>query len=53
MEDLCNAGGGWTRITYLNMSDPCEQCPPGVKWYNQNGVRACGRAALQKIYKVL
>ena len=50
MEDLCNASGGWTRIAYLNMSDPHEQCPPGFKLYNQNGVRACGRAALRKSY---
>ena len=28
----------------LNMSDPHEQCPPGFKLYNQNGVRACGRS---------
>ena len=48
MGDLCNVGGGWTRITYLNMSDPHEQCLSGFKQYNQNGVRACGRAALQK-----
>ena len=43
MEDLCNTSGGWTRIAYLNMSDLHEQCPPGFKLYNQNGVRACGR----------
>ena len=50
MEDLCNAGGGWTRIAYLNMSDPHEQCPPGFKLYNESGIRACGRAALQQRY---
>ena len=48
MEDLCNTSGGWTRIAYLNMSDPHEQCPSGFKLYNQNGVRGCGRAALRK-----
>ena len=47
MEDLCNADGGWTRIAYLNMSDPHEQCPSGFKLYNQNGIRACGRVALR------
>ena len=50
MEDLCNTSGGWTRIAYLNMSDPHEQCPSGFKLYNQNGIRACGRAALRQQY---
>ena len=50
MEDLCNADGGWSRIAYLNMSDPHEQCPSRFKLYNQNGIRACGRVALQKQY---
>ena len=49
MEDLCNTSGGWTRIAYLNMSDPQEQCPSGFKLYNQNGIRGCGRS-LQKNY---
>ena len=43
MESLCNSGGGWTRIAYLNMSDATEECPPGFKLYSQNGIRACGR----------
>ena len=34
---------GWTRVAYLNMSDPTEECPSGFRLYNQNGVRACGR----------
>ena len=28
---------------YLNMTDPNEQCPPGFRLYEENGVRACGR----------
>ena len=28
---------------YLNMTDPIEQCPPGFRLYEENGVRACGR----------
>ena len=44
MESLCNYGGGWMRVAYLNMSDPTEECPPGFRLYNQNGIRACGRS---------
>ena len=43
MEELCNSRGPWTRIAYLNMSDPTHQCPPGFRLYTSNGVRACGR----------
>ena len=46
MESLCNSGGGWMRVAYLNMSDPIEECPPGFGLFNQNGIRACGRPAL-------
>ena len=46
MESLCNSGGGWMRIAYLNMSDLTEECPPGFRLYNQNETRACGRPAL-------
>ena len=43
MEELCSSGGGWTRIAYLDMSNPTEECPPGFKLYRSGGVRACGR----------
>ena len=43
MESLCNSGGGWMRVAYLNMSDPTEECPPGFRLYNESGIRACGR----------
>ena len=33
----------WTRVAYLNMSDPSQQCPPSWRLYSANGVRACGR----------
>ena len=23
----CNSTGGWTRVAYLNMTDPSQQCP--------------------------
>ena len=43
MEELCNSGGGWMRVAYLNMKDSSEKCPDGFRLYNVNGVRACGR----------
>ena len=36
----------WTKVAYLNMSDPSEQCPPSWRPYHNisdSGVRACGR----------
>ena len=35
--------GLWTRVAYLNMSDPVQQCPSSWRLYSANGVRACGR----------
>ena len=35
--------GEWYRVAYLNMSDPTQQCPPSLRLYSANGVRACGR----------
>ena len=43
MEELCGSDEGWMRVTYLNMSDPSEQCPEGFRLHEKNGVRACGR----------
>ena len=43
MEQVCGSSSGWTRVAYLNMTDPTEECPSGFRLYNQNGVRACGR----------
>ena len=43
MEELCSSGGGWMRVTYLNMTDSSEKCPDGFRLYSENGVRACGR----------
>ena len=39
----CTGERGWMRVGYLNMTDPNEQCPPGFRLYEENGVRACGR----------
>ena len=43
MDLNCNGTRGWTRVGYLNMTDPNEQCPPGFRLYEENGARACGR----------
>ena len=37
--------GQWTRVAFLNMSDPVQQCPSSWRLYSANGVRACGRAS--------
>ena len=34
---------GWTRVAYLDMSNPSQQCPAELRLYNESGVRACGR----------
>ena len=43
MEELCGSNEGWTRVGYLDMSNPSEECPTGFRLYESNGVRACGR----------
>ena len=35
--------GLWTRVAYLNMSDPMQSCPPAWRDRSANGVRVCGR----------
>ena len=46
MDTLCGSDGGWTRVAYLNMSDTTQQCPDTLRLYEQDGVRACGRATI-------
>ena len=43
MEEMCGSDSGWTRVAFLNMSDPQAECPNGFRRYERNGVRACGR----------
>ena len=38
----CGAGM-WTRIAYLNMTDPLQSCPSAWRQNTANGVRVCGR----------
>ena len=42
-EDLCNTTGPWTRVAFLNMSDPTGMCSCPFALYESNGVKACGR----------
>uniref|UniRef100_A0A1X7T870 Uncharacterized protein n=1 Tax=Amphimedon queenslandica TaxID=400682 RepID=A0A1X7T870_AMPQE len=45
MGELCGEKGGWTRLGYLNMSDPTQDCPSDFE-NTQNegiGIRACRR----------
>ena len=43
MEELCGSDEGWMRVAYLNMADPNEKCPEGLRLYKEKGVRACCR----------
>ena len=44
MDGICNQGGGWTRLAYLNMRNINEDCPPEFpKLYEEGDVKACGR----------
>ena len=44
MEELCGTQAGWTRVAYLNMSDPPENYPNGFNLYRPNGLKACGQS---------
>ena len=43
----CNSTGGWTRVAYLNMTDPTQQCPSA--WTQRNSSseprRLCARSS--------
>ena len=40
----CDGEGGWTRVAYLNMTEPNATCPPGLilKDYNDTDHPLCG-----------
>ena len=40
----CGLTEGWTRVVYVNMSDPSQQCPSGWEEASRP-VRSCGRVA--------
>ena len=35
--------GGWTRVAYLDMTDPNQQCPSNWQEISTSGVRSCAR----------
>ena len=44
IEHFCGSEiSGWTRVAYLDMSDPTQQCPTELRLYNKDRVRACGK----------
>ena len=46
LRSLCPCGGrdDWTRIAFLNMSDPSVQCPPNWRLSTNLPIRGCGRS---------
>ena len=34
MEGQCDGKGGWMKVGYINMSEPGNNCPSGLKSYN-------------------
>ena len=45
MSRQCCGGttGGWTRVAYLDMTDPNQQCPSNWQEISTSGVRSCAR----------
>ena len=43
----CNSTGGWTRVAYLNMTDPSQQCPSAwtLQTRSSEPRRLCGRSS--------
>ena len=39
----CGGEGGWTRIAFINMTDPGAICPQGLALRNFSGQLLCGR----------
>ena len=42
----CDGRGGWTRVAYLNMTEPGATCPPGLTLQNYDNINhgVCGRS---------
>lgn len=34
--------GNWTRVVYLDVSDPAQECPPGTRLSPSTPIRVCG-----------
>ena len=42
-DSVCGSDGPWTRLAYLNMSDPTQQCPSELVLHEEGAVRTCGK----------
>ena len=42
---MCDGKGGWTRVGYLNMTQPGAECPPGLTEHKYRNLKneVCGR----------
>lgn len=47
----CGTATGWTRVAYLNMTDPNQQCPPQWREYTLYNQRLCGRLFIQSDWR--
>ena len=47
MDRVCGCTGGWTRVAYLNMTDPSQQCPSAwpLQTRGSEPRRLCGRTS--------
>ena len=43
MGELCGEKGGWTRLAFLNMSDPTNNCPSNLQEKSYGSIRTCRR----------
>ena len=39
----CNGEGGWTRIAFVDMSEPGETCPTGLTQVQESNLTLCSR----------
>ena len=44
---FCGDASRWTRVAYLNMTDPNEECPQNWKLRTGSTIRGCGRRQTQ------
>ena len=45
MDTLCNVTGGWTRIGYLDMTQPTHSCPSSLTLHKEGDYRLCRRSS--------
>ena len=41
----CNGEGGWTRVAFVNMSEPGATCPQGLTQRNLSGLTLCEKSS--------